>query len=65
MIIDAKVLWTKIWAEYKTEKRRTMSRTGARVYWVTSGHLIADGLTKASHKNPSPNINVLYYVLEK
>ena len=27
-------------------------------------NMIADGLTKASHKSPSPNLDLLYYALE-
>jgi hypothetical protein len=73
VVIDAKGLWTKIQAEYKTEKRgtiyirrlmETLTRTKARVYWVNSGHMIADGLTKLSNKNPVPNLDLLVYVLE-
>ncbi len=42
----------------------TSTWTGAKVYWVTSGRIIADGLTKASHKNPCSNLNLLRFVLE-
>ena len=73
MVIDAKGLWTKIQDEYKTEKRgtiyirrlmETLTRIEAKVYWVNSGHMIADGLTKLSNKNPVPNLDLLNYVLE-
>ena len=55
VVIDAKGLWTKIQSEWKTEKRGTiyirrlmeiLTRTGAKVYWVNSGHMLSDGLTK-------------------
>ena len=72
MVTDAKGLWTKIQSEHKTEKRgtiyvrRTMSlqRTKAKVYWVNAGHMVADALTKASHKSPAPNIDLLLPVLK-
>lgn len=72
IVIDAKGLWTKIQNEWKTEKRGTiyvrrlmeiLTRIGAKVYWVNSGHMLADGLTKLSSKSPAPNIDLLLYVL--
>jgi hypothetical protein len=72
MVIDAKGLWTKIKAEHKTEKRSTiyirslmevLARTGALVYWVNSGHMLCDALTKRSDKNPAPNLDLLHYFL--
>ena len=42
----------------------TLTRTQAKVYWVNSGHMIADGLTKLSNKNPVPNLDLMIYVLE-
>ena len=38
-------------------------RVGARVYWVNSGHMLSDGLTKLSTKSPPPNLDLLLYVL--
>ena len=73
IVIDAKGLWTKIQAEWKTEKRGTiyirrlmevLTRIGARVFWVNSGHMICDGLTKLSTKSPPPNIDLLLHVLQ-
>ena len=39
-------------------------RIGARVYWVNSGHMLADGMTKLSTKSPPPNLDLLLHVLE-
>ena len=73
IVIDAKGLWTKIQNEWKTEKRGTiyvrrmmeiMFRIGARVYWVNSGHMLADGMTKLSTKSQPPNLDLLLHVLE-
>lgn len=73
VIIDAKGLWTKIQNEWKTEKRGTiyvrrlmeiLFRIGARVYWVNSGHMLADGMTKLSTKSPPPNMDLMLHVLE-
>ncbi len=59
--------------EYKTEKRGTLfirrlteiwTRARAKVFWVKSGHMIADGLTKASNTSPSPNLDLLCYAVE-
>ena len=72
VVIDAKGLWTKIEAEYKTEKRgaiyirqlmEILTRTNSRVFWVNSGHMISDALTKLSTK-PDVRIDLLLYVLE-
>ena len=41
-----------------------LTRARANVFWVNSGHMIADGLTKASTKTPSPNLDLLCYALE-
>ena len=72
VVIDAKGLWTKIQSEYKTEKRGTiyirrlmdiLYRVDAKVYWVNSGHMVCDALTKLSTKSPSPNLDLLLHVL--
>ena len=72
-LVDAKGLWTKIQSEYKTEKLGTiyvrkmmevLYRIQARVYWVNSGHMVADALTKLSTKSPPPNMDLLLHVLE-
>ena len=72
IVIDAKGLWTKIQSEHKTEKRGTiyvrrmmeiLRRIGAKVYWVNSGHMVADPLTKRSDKQPPPNMDLLLHVL--
>ena len=72
VVIDAKGLWTKINAEHMTEKRGTiyirrlmeiLTRVGARVFWVNSGHMLADGMTKLSTKSPAPNIDILLHAL--
>ena len=61
IVIDAKGLWTHIQQEYKTEKRAAiyiremmeiLVRCGARVFWVNSGHMVCDSLTKLSVKDP-------------
>ena len=73
IVIDAKGLWTKIQAEHKTEKRgliyvrclmENLKRTGGLVFWVNSGHMACDGLTKRSDKKPEPALELLYYILE-
>ena len=38
-------------------------RCGARVFWVNSGHMVCDSLTKLSTKDPG--LDLLYYVLEQ
>ena len=72
-LVDAKGLWTKIQSEYKTEKLGTiyvrkmmevLYRIQACVYWVNSGHMVADALTKLSRKSPPPNLDLLLHVLE-
>ena len=64
-------LWTKIQSEYKTEKRgtiyirqlmETLTRIGAKVYWVNSGHMVADALIKMSTKDAQ--LDLLLYVLQ-
>ena len=73
VVIDAKGLWTKIQNKWKTEKHSTiyvrrmmeiLFRIGARVYWVNSGHMLADGMTKLGTKSPPPNLDLLLHVLE-
>ena len=72
IVIDAKGLWTHIQQEYKTEKRSAiyiremmeiLVRCCARVFWVNSGHMVCDSLTKLSVK--APGLDLLYYVLEQ
>ena len=72
VVIDAKGLWTKIQNEWKTEKRGTiyvrrmmeiLTRTRAKVFWVNSGHMLADGLTKLSTKSPPPALDLLLHVM--
>ena len=72
VVIDATGLWTKLEAEYKTEERGAiyvrqlmefLTRTNSRVFWVNSGHMVADALTKLSTK-PDVQMDLLYYVLE-
>ena len=72
VVIDAKGLWTHIQQEYKTEKRpaiyiremmEILVRCCATVFWVSSGHMVCDSLTKLSVKDPG--LELLYYVLEQ
>ena len=41
-----------------------LRRIGAKVYWVNSGHMAADALTKRSDKQPPPNIDLLLHLLD-
>ena len=62
----------KIQDQCNTEKRgasyvrrfvEPLARIQAKVYWVRSGHMIADGLTELSNKSPVPNLDLLNSVL--
>lgn len=71
IVIDAKGFWTHIQREYKTEKRSAiyiremmelLVRCCAKAFWVNSGHMVCDLLTKLSVNDPG--LDLLYYVLE-
>ena len=40
-----------------------LRRIGSKVFWVNSGHMAADALTKRSDKSPPPNMDLLLHVL--
>ena len=74
VVVDAKGLWTNIQAYHKTEKRGTiyirrmmdiLNRVGATVYfWVNSGHMLADCMTKLSAKQQPPATDLMLYTLD-
>ena len=40
-----------------------LTRTRAKVFWVNSGHMLADGLAKLSTKSPPPALDLLLHVM--